>query len=536
MAHRAAPAVVLLLTLLGALTGARENAPKLLVVLVVDQLRADYADSYGHQWTAGLRRLLDGGAWFRQAAYPYSATWTCSGHATIATGSFPAKHGMIQNSWWDRASDQRVGCTTDQRAEPISYGGPARERHSPHTLALPTLADVLRLKSAHRPRVVSVAIKPRSAITLAGQKADSVLWFDAEGTWATSTAYTDGPVTAVQQYFDANPFSRDIDAVWTRALPEDRYLYSDDDRAEQPRNAWGWGASFPHALGDDDAFARRWRVSPFSDGYLVEMALALVDAFELGRRDGTDYLALGFASLDLIGHRYGPRSHEVQDVLVRLDATVGSLLYGLDERVGSDSYVVALSSDHGVSPIPSQAAADGVDAGTIPTREILRQLEELLAQRLGSDPHVSAFENGNLYFKPGVYDRLRERPDLLEAVRDLIASAPGVWRVYKDDELQSGLGDDPLAEAARLSYYRRRSGDMVMIERPYWIGPSNPAAHGSPHPYDTRVPVILYGDGIKPGEYLAPITPADIAPTLAFMAGVTLPQPDGRVLVEALEP
>ena len=534
MTHRAAAAAVLLLTFVGVLAGAREDAPKLVVVLVVDQMRADYVDSYGHQWTAGLRRLLDNGAWFRQAAYPYSATWTCSGHATIATGSFPAKHGMIQNSWWDRASDQRVSCTTDQRAEPISYGGPVGERHGPHTLALPTLPDVLRLESAHRPSVVSIAVKPRSAITLAGQQADSVLWFDAEGSWATSTAYADGPVPAVQQYFDANPFSRDTDAVWTRALPEDRYLYGDDDRAEQPRNSWQWGTSFPHALGTDDAFAQRWRVSPFSDGYLTKTALALVDAFELGRGDGTDYLAIGFGSLDLIGHRYGPQSHEVQDVLARLDATVGSLLEGLDDRVGSDSYVVALSSDHGVSPIPAQAAADGVDAGLIPVREILRQLEELLAQRLGSGPHVSAFENGDIYFRPGVYDRLRERPDLLEAARDLIASAPGVWRVYRDDELRSGLGDDPLAGAARLSYYPGRSGDMVMIGRPYWTGPNNPASHGSPHAYDTRVPVILYGDGIKPGEYLAPITPADIAPTLAFLAGVTLPQPDGRVLIEAL--
>ena len=253
----------------------------------------------------------------------------------------------------------------------------------------------------------------------------------------------------------------------------------------------------------------------------MEIALALVDAFELGRRDSTDYLAVGFASLDLIGHRYGPRSHEVQDVLIRLDATVGSLLEGLDERVGSDSYVVALSSDHGVSPIPSQVAADGMTRDSIQMREILNQLEELLVKRLGSDPNISAFENGNLYFKPGVYDRLRALPDLLKAARDLIASAPGVWRVYQDDELQPSLSNDPLARAARLSYYRGRSGDMVIIGRPYWIGPNNPAAHGSLHAYDTRVPVILYGDGIKSGEYLAPITPADIAPTLAFMAGVT---------------
>ena len=253
---------------------ANEHRPKLLVVLVVDQMRADYIDTYGHQWSAGLRRLLDEGAWFRQAAYPYRSTVTCAGHATIATGSFPARHGMVQNRWWDRASAQSVTCTTDAAAAPIAYGGQASERHSPRQLALPTVADILRVSSPHRPRIVSLSLKPRSAVTMAGQAADAIAWFDEANTWATSTAYADSPVAAVRQFVEANAVETQADAVWTRLLPLNDYLYDDDGFGEQPPE--GWGTRFPHALGGQErsesaakttigapgsSFYTRWRAS-----------------------------------------------------------------------------------------------------------------------------------------------------------------------------------------------------------------------------------------------------------------------------------
>ena len=545
---RRVPALAVLLLAFVMTPGARADAPGLLVVLVVDQMRADYIDAYGEHWTGGLRRLFDDGAWFRQAAYPYRSTVTCAGHATIATGALPAGHGMIQNSWWNRETGTRVTCTTDDRASAIGYRGPARERHSPATLQLPTVADILRLQAPHPPRVVSLSLKPRSAVTMAGQRGDAVVWFDAAGTFATSSAYAAGPVPEVLRYIEAHPVEDQLGQVWTRRLAKADYRHPDVSTDERPPG--DWSSSFPHPLGSgsggtppahrgdraDTDFYERWRSSPFSDAYLAQMAVALVDAYELGRGQRTDYLAIGFSALDLVGHQFGPKSHEVQDVLARLDDTLGTLLAALDERVGPDGYVVALSADHGVSPIPEQAAASGLRAGRIPTQEILRQAETLLAEILGPGPHIAALQGGDVYFGPGVWDELRARPRDLESIIALFASAPGVLRVYQADALMHHAhDDDTLARAVALSYFPGRSGDLVMVERPYWIAGPLAATHGSPNAYDTRVPVVLYGAGIAPGEYLDPVTPADIAPTLAFLSGVTLPHPDGRVLTEALE-
>ena len=534
------------LALTGTIT-ANDQAPKLLVVLVVDQMRADYIDTYGQQWTAGLRQLLDEGAWFRQAAYPYRSTLTCAGHATIATGSFPAKHGMIQNDWWDRTLARQVTCTTDAIAAPISYGGPARERHSPRMLKVPTLADVLHRDADRRPRVVSLSLKPRAAITLAGQQANAIVWFDLSNTWATSTAYTEAPNAAVQRFVDTHPIETQLEKVWARLLPVGAYLHDDEGQGEQPPASWD--TSFPHLLGSvspsgipdtgldrpHHSFYTQWRHSPFSDAYLGEMAVALIDAFELGTGEGTDYLAIGFSALDHVGHRFGPQSHEVQDVLARLDVTVGLLLETLDARVGREQYVVALSSDHGVSPIPERETARGVDAGRISTGELTRRLETLLTKQRGPGQHVAAMRSGDVYFAPGVYAELRDHPADLEAVIDLIGETPGVWRIFADDQLRADAPEgDRITRAAKLSYFPGRSGDIVFIPRPYWIERGLAAHHGSPHQYDTHVPVIFFGAGIQTGEHLTVVTPADIAPTLAFLAGVTLPQPDGRVLTEAL--
>ena len=544
--------VFLLLTLLACVPRidrpAQRSTPPLLVVLVVDQMRADYIDSYRHQWSQGLHRLLEEGAWFRQAAYPFRSTVTCAGHATIATGSFPAPHGMIQNTWWDRDSKQRVTCTTDARAEPIGYGRPALERHSPSTLASQTLADALRLQAAHRPRVVSISLKPRSAITLAGHGADAVVWFDAASTWATSSAYTDGPVAVVQSFIDTNPMEVETNGTWTRLLTPESYLHDDHGFGERP--AASWEVAFPHPLGDtmtDDSQApvpgndqtpityERWRTSPYSDAYVARMALALVDAFALGQGDGTDYLAIGFSALDLVGHNFGPRSHEVQDVLARLDGTIGTFLAALDERVGPGAYLVALTSDHGVSPIPEYATTQGLEAGRIQADEIVEKIETLLTDRLGPGTYVADLSGGDVYFEPGVYDVLHKRPGDLEAVIELIGGVPGIWRIYRSEELYHAINDNPVTRAASLSYYRGRSGDLILIPKPHWLTGTLAANHGTPHHYDTRVPVILFGQGIRPGAYLAPLTPADIAPTLASLAGITLPQSDGRILIEALE-
>jgi predicted AlkP superfamily pyrophosphatase or phosphodiesterase len=515
------------------------DRPALVVILAVDQMRTDYITRYGQHWTAGLRRLLDEGAWFSEAAYPYLTTVTCAGHATIGTGSVPARHGIIQNSWWDRATGRMITCGEDPSASVVSYGASGSGvAHTTHRLRVPTLADEMRAQLPAAPRVVSFSIKPRTAIMLAGRTGDIVTWMGPEGTWESSSAYSDRPVPFVEQFVAANPIEADFGKVWTRALPDDAYLHDAAQSAAAPPA--GWTNTFPHRLrGDadepDGTFQTLWLHSPWSDAYLARMAAGAVAHLKLGQGRRTDYLAVGFSALDTLGHRFGPHSHEVQDLLYRLDGTIGELLAELDRLVGRDRYVVALSADHGVAPIPEEMVRLGIDAGRINTREVASSVDELLQDAFGPGTYVATMAHTDFYFLPGVYERLRARPDILERVLEIIQANPGVWRVYRGEELRQVAAGDPVAMSASLSYYPGRSGDLIVVPRPYWLTATAATTHGTGHGYDARVPVVLMGPGIRAGHHLEPASPADIAPTLAWLTGVTLAAHDGRLLREALE-
>ena len=508
-------------------------APKLVVLLVVDQMRADAINRYQHQWTAGLRRLVDQGALFRRAKYTYFGTLTCAGHATIATGSVPATHGIVLDGWWDKTAGRRVRCTADPRVEVVRYGEGGREQHGPSTLKVPTLADELRVQRDPAARVAAFSIKSRSAVVMAGQQADAVAWFDAGNAWTTSTAFTPHPVPFVQQFVRANPVERDLGRVWTPTLAPDRY--------RDATNGSGDPAPFAYRMvGESDTpdtpFYTEWKRSPFADEYLGRMATAAVDALDLGGGEGTDVLAIGFSASDYVGHDFGPRSPELQDLYVRLDATIGDLLDHLDRRVGHDQYVVALSADHGLGPIPERIAELGFDAGRMGRRDVVAAVNQALEPILGPGEYAAGMTHIEFYFAPGVYERLLQHPIAMDAAIDALQAVPGVARVYRGEALLAGPFADPLTRLVARSYYPGRSGDLVVIPKPFWYTWIRAADHGTGYDYDTRVPLILFGAGISPGDYWGDAAPEDIAPTLAFLGGVTLAQADGRVLWEAIEP
>jgi len=511
---------------------AQPATPRLIVVLAVDQMRADYVDRFGHQWTGGLRRLIDRGAVFAEARYSYFGTLTCAGHATIATGTVPATHGVILDGWWDPAAGRRVRCTADAEAMALRYGPRGSDGHGPGTIMVPTLSDELQGQMALPSRVSAFAVKGRAAIMLAGHRADAVAWFDDGNSWTTSTAYGPAPVDFLTAYVSANPVEADRGKVWQPTLATSEFVYASDLPADQP--------AFSHALPDGDtdndrAFYTAWVTSPFSDEYVGRMAEAAVDALDLGLGDRTDYLALGFSAADYVGHEYGPRSLEVQDYFARLDATIGRLLAYLDRTVGSNGYVVALSADHGVAPIPEWASEQGFDAGRIAREDVVRRVNEALVPVLGPGDHAASMTHIEFYFSPGVYDRLLADPAAMHVAVDAIRSTPGVLRVFRGEELVDGTSSDPLTRQVAASYYPGRSGDLVVIPKPYWFTWVRGADHGTGYDYDTRVPLVLMGPGIRPGRYVSRADPADLAPTLAELVGIVLPAPDGRVLTEALE-
>ena len=511
---------------------ALSRAPKLIVLIVADQMRADYITRFRGDWTGGLKRLVSEGAWFSNAAYPYLLTDTCPGHATIATGAFPHTHGAIINEWWDRASGTRMSCTEDPNSTNVGYLTKAIGGDSGYRLQVPTFADEMRRQRGSR--IVSVAGKDRAAIMLAGHAGDAVAWLSPTfDYWETSTAFSQASNGIVKSFLLANPLEADLAKTWDRMLAPPRYRSSDDDPDEG--RVGTWGAAFPHVLSAkaDAEFHEEWRRSPFADAYIGKLATTLAEGLRLGTGDSTDVLTISFSATDWVGHKFGPESQEVQDTLARLDAVLGTLFHNLDERVGRGNYVVALTADHGVTPIPEHLVKIGKDAGRMDVPALTKAIELQLAASLGPGKHVAEFfyANLNLYFAPGVYEKLKATPSILNHLMDTIARAPGVLRVLKAEELRPGSSNDSLRKAAELSYFPGRGGDLVVALKPGWApGPQNTANHGSATDDDQRVPVLFMGPGVKPGERRDPVTPADIAPTLAALCGIAMPHAEGHAL------
>jgi predicted AlkP superfamily pyrophosphatase or phosphodiesterase len=512
--------------------------PKLVVMIVVDQMRADYLDKYGATFHDGFTRLMKQGAWFTHAAYPYAKTVTCAGHATVSTGDFPSTHGMINNTWFDRATGKMVTCTSDPKTSLLTYGPTATSAtaaapgESAWQMKAPSFAEQLRAKSAGS-RVVTVSLKARAAISMAGHSADSVTWLSGEH-WVTSTAFGDSR-REIEAYAKSHPIKADFG--------KPLFIH---------RDAHGTTTSLPTVLGTDinEAFVagsgvksyEEWEASGFSDAYLEKLAEVEIDKLQLGHRDGTDFLAISFSALDIVGHAKGPDTSDVHKVLVYLDATLGELFDVLDHRVGKANYIVALTGDHGVAPIPEKAAAEGKDAGRADDDEIFQCVTKALAPFGGGDHPIAAFTDGDLYFAPGVWEKVSGDPKAIEAVIAAIRSVPGVAEVFRADQLNELAAKNPLAKAASLSEFPGRGGDLVVLTKPNWFFDRRDKSgawgegttHGSPYPYDQDVPIILMGPGIRAGKYSDAVTPADLAPTLAKLTGITIARTDGRPLAAAL--
>jgi predicted AlkP superfamily pyrophosphatase or phosphodiesterase len=514
-----------------------QTSPKLLVVLVVDQMRADYLQRFERHWQKGFRTLLDKGLVFDDANYPYFITVTCAGHATIATGAFPHTHGMFNNTWWARDEHRLVGCTADPSSPDISYGRRTTLGNSGTHLLVPTLADELRMQKPGA-RVVSLSLKARSAIGLAGHAGDAVVWFDdLSGSWATSRAFASAPVAAVKEFIDKNPFEKDLGQSWALTAPADSYLQRDAGVGERPPA--GWNGLFPHPIkglkGIDPQFFDLWQATPRADSYLAQMASSLVDSFALGQRTATDFLGVGFSVLDEVGHSFGPDSREVEDVLRQLDVTLGAFIDHLDTRVGRSNYVLALSADHGVAPI-----AIAPRGGRITTDDVRERIEETLITAFGPPErgkYVDTVNFADVYFMPGVFDRLRADVKVMAEVERTVKEIPGVTAVLRGDQL-STTSNNPMTKSAALSYVKGRSGDLIVFPREYWYFSGRNATfattHGTHHEYDTHVPLILFGSHIRAAHVTSPVTPADIAPTLGRLAGVQLSKAEGRALSEAI--
>ncbi len=523
--------------------------PRLAIVLVVDQMRADYLLRYGDLYRGGLARLRREGAWFTQAHVQHALTYTAPGHASAATGTDPSHHGIIANEWFDRAVGAPTISVADPRVQPVLTAADVSGKvpgRSPRNLQRRALGDWLK---AHEPaaRVFSVALKDRSAVLMGGKLPDRAYWYSPEmAGYVSSSWYADGaPLPAWVAAFNASGAAllRFVEG-WTRLRDSSAYLRSGPDRVEA--EADGVHTEFPHTFDDGTlaarvAFAKGVLKTPFGDEMTLKFAQALIEAERLGVDDVPDLLMLSCSSADYIGHAYGPFSHEVEDYYLRLDEYLGQLFAYLDEHVGKDRYVVALTADHGALPLPEEARLRGHhSARRVVMSEYQAQSRAAIAgalTRLGL-PAATLLHLG----EDGVWldvklaaankvDPSRLRGDVAMAMRKLEFVADA----FTADELASGVDDGqrPFLGRYQRSFYAPSSPD-VQLRFKQWLlvaAESHGTSHGSPYAYDTHVPVVFFGAGVRPGMHERPVGTVDVAPTLAELLGVKRPEDlDGHSL------
>lgn len=540
--------LVLLLVSTGAKRAtAATNKPRLAVVLIVDQMRSDYLDRFKSQFNGGLGRMLRDGAVFTRAYHDHAITETSPGHATLSTGMTPAHHGIVANNWYDRTEGKMVYSCEDIRFPLV--GVPEGPGRSPLRLEAPTLPEWLAKKSP-RSRVVSIALKDRSAILLAGRDTSAdVFWYSSgAGSFVTSAYYAqnlpDWVLNFNRSRWPDSSFYHE--RTWDKFLPAAESLYL--KLAGPDTSGWEYRGlhnadTFPHLLTykekPDSTFYEEMLYTPFGDELTLRFATDAVRHYELGEDDDPDLLLISLSSADLIGHRYGPNSQEVLDYYLRLDRYLAGFFTFLDDFVGRDGYLVALSSDHGVLPLPNFLASQGLawerpnmpvglvqihrkqreveaELGARSSLFLLYKKEELEQYKFGVNLNYAAAESAGI-----------NRKMLEETAAKKFRELPFAADVYTSGELADKMTPDrPYLRQYRQSFRSGRGPDLYFRLKEYTLFSKEVAgtSHGSPYEYDTQVPMIFTGPGISPRIFSDSVRSVDFAPTVFVLLGYRPPK------------
>ena len=489
-------------------------------------MRADFLTRFAEQYTSGLARLSEEGAVFTNARWSYGITDTAPGHASLATGSFPSRHGIVGNSWWDRKAARQEYSVEDLGSAIL--GHPNDPGRSPVNLRRGTLGDWLKLASPAS-KVFSVGLKDRAAILMGGRHPDGAFWYQSTyGQFVTSAYY----MAAYPDWVDA--FNREgradayRDREWTKLLPDEAYGLSRRDRF--PSEADGVRTIFPHRPDElvtpENPYYKALAATPFADEMTFDFARELVVRHELGLDDAPDLLWIGAAAADYIGHTYGPYSREVQDHFLRLDRMLGGFFAFLDERVGPERYFVALTSDHGVLPMPEELVRRGVAASRIdwaePRRAIQPGVRRVRAE-LG-DIAIVPMRIGLALNTLGAPTEEQMRELRSNLANDLLET-DFVEDVFTYEELLAGSSERPFFDAYLKSFHRERTPDITVRYKENILRSAGPFStdHGSPYPYDADVPLVFLGRAAVAGRYDSPVDPVALAPTLALLLGLDTP-------------
>jgi predicted AlkP superfamily pyrophosphatase or phosphodiesterase len=523
--------IALLLTLgIGQVTAQTNSTkPKLIVGIVVDQMRQDYlykyADRYGE---GGFKRLMKGGFMMKNGHYNYIPTYTGPGHASVYTGTTPATHGIISNGWYVKSDGKFMYCAGDSTVSNVG-GTAGNGQISPRNLLTTTITDELRFATNKRSKVVGVAIKDRGASLPAGHLGDAY-WFDSEnGEFMTSTYYHETLPKWVQDFNGKKLADKYLDQTWKTLYPIETYVQSiaDDNPYESPFIGKD-SPTFPYNLAelkDENGGPGLIAPTPFGNTLTLDFAIAALEGENLGKGKDTDFLALSFSSPDYIGHRFGPSSVELEDNYLRLDQEFERLLTYLDKTYGKDQYLIFLTADHGVAEVASHMEAEKVPAGNLNVGYITAQLKGYMSARFGEGDWILNVSNEQVFLNEKL---VRDKDLILNNIEDELAifllRFRGIKEVYTATTMRNTYFSSGRASLLQNGYNFKSSGNLLLILEPGWLtGGARGTSHGTGFTYDTHVPILFYGWNVKPGSSTRYTTITDIAPTLSMMLGIRLP-------------
>ncbi len=513
--------------------------PKLVVGIVVDQMRWDYLYRYYDRYDAngGFKRLINQGFSCENTFINYIPTVTACGHTCLYSGSVPAIHGIAGNEWYDQQTEEFVYCAGDNTVEGVGTTS-AAGKMSPRNMLVTTVTDELRLATNFRSKVIGISFKDRGAILPAGHSANAAYWYDpATGNFISSTYYMKNLPQWVTDFNNKKYPDQYFKNGWNTLYPLNTYVQSTAD--EQPWEGKPFGddqKGFPYKL---DQFIgstnyNTLTATPFGNTLTKQMAIAATGAEQLGKDSITDFLAISFSSPDYIGHTFGPNSIEAEDGFLRLDKDLGDLFNYLDKQVGKGQYLVFLSADHGAAHAGGFSRNYKVPGGYLQYGVLEKGVDSVLSKKYGNFKFLAASDNYQFYLDHGLIDSLKlNKSDLYKTVVDYLMHQPDVEKAFALEDLMNVALPEHIRKQVINGYNSKRSGDIQMMLKPgYMTGGTTGTTHGSWNPYDSHIPLLWYGWNVKPGKSNREIHMTDVAPTISAMLRIQMPSGSVGTVIE----
>ncbi|WP_338645680.1 alkaline phosphatase PafA [Flavobacterium sp. KS-LB2] len=531
--------IILFLTFVMSLNSQAQQRPKLVVGIVVDQMKMEYLYRFSEDFSAnGFKRLMNNGYTFHNMHYNYVPTYTAPGHASIYTGTTPSTHGIVGNDWFNKAIGKDMYCTDDESVRTVGDGTEKEGAMSPKNLLSTTITDELRMATNFKGKVIGMSIKDRGAILPAGHFANWAFWYSKTGAFISSTFYGSALPNWVTEFNQEKRYMNYINKGWNllkpiatynESLPDDNPYEGKLDKANAP--------VFPYDLSKiyKDKGADVLRTTPFGNDILAELAMKAVEKEDLGKDDITDFLTVSFSSTDYVGHTFGPRSMELQDTYLRLDQTIAQFLNYLDKTVGKDNYLLFLTADHAGAENSNYLKDNKYNVKNIPSKDIVEALKKYSNETFGSDL-ILDYSNFNLFFnKETIRQKGLELTKVKQSFKEFLMTQEQVKRVYTEEEILASSGDDYFLSFIAKGYDPKQNGDIVMLDKTgYMEYQATGTTHGSPNSYDTHVPLLFYGWHVPKGELHTKKHITQIAPTLSQMLKIPFPNGTESEVLETL--